>query len=167
MTHCEQSRQQNAFDYCRRFVGHCNTHTDIKEATFLGENGNYIGAGSDDGNVFIWNKETGNLVKILRADESIVNCVQWNPRSCTLATSGIESVITIWEPAPPTRPPSSRVVDDFYKACELNQNRMKLDPFEIMLMRLGLRVGQSFTDAMMEDQSEETATVPHPQCRQS
>lgn len=168
----ESHRQQNASDYCRRFIGHCNTHTDIKEATFLGENGEYVGAGSDDGNVFIWNKQTGNLVKILSADDSIVNCVQWNPRSCSLATSGIESVIKIWEPnSCKVNSDSGRVVRDVHKVCELNQNRMRLDPFEIMLMRLGLRVGQSFTDAVLENHRhvhhQEEVTISHQQCRQS
>ena len=46
-------------DYTHRFVGHANTETDIKEAAFLGEN--YITAGSDCGNLFIWHR-SGRLV---------------------------------------------------------------------------------------------------------
>lgn len=34
-----------AQDYAERFVGHCNTTTDIKEASFFGNDGNYIIAG--------------------------------------------------------------------------------------------------------------------------
>lgn len=34
-----------AKDYKDRFVGHCNTTTDIKEANFFGGDGNYIVAG--------------------------------------------------------------------------------------------------------------------------
>lgn len=34
-----------ALDYAERFVGHCNTTTDIKEASFFGNDGNYIIAG--------------------------------------------------------------------------------------------------------------------------
>lgn len=37
-----------ALDYAERFVGHCNTTTDIKEANFFGSDGNYVIAGYDD-----------------------------------------------------------------------------------------------------------------------
>ncbi|GBP15809.1 WD and tetratricopeptide repeats protein 1 [Eumeta japonica] len=37
-----------AKDYTQRFVGHCNTTTDIKEANYFGFDGHYIVAGSDD-----------------------------------------------------------------------------------------------------------------------
>lgn len=33
-------------------------------------------AGSDDGNIFIWDKLTGELLIIMKGDSSIVNCVQ-------------------------------------------------------------------------------------------
>lgn len=33
----------------QRYVGACNVQTDIKEACFWGDNGEYIVAGSDDG----------------------------------------------------------------------------------------------------------------------
>lgn len=32
-------------DYCHRYLGHCNTTTDIKEANFLGQDGQFIVAG--------------------------------------------------------------------------------------------------------------------------
>lgn len=150
----EANRQATANDYRQRYAGHCNNHTDIKEATFLGERGEYIGAGSDDGNVFIWNKRSGNLIRVLHGDESIVNCVQWNPTSCTMATSGIESVIKIWEPRP-TDEDSDLVEKDMIHVCQRNQSRRRVDPFEMML--LGLR--------MIEDPSGDH--VPQQQCQQS
>ena len=142
LSHWEATRQATACDYHQRYIGHCNTHTDIKEASFLGERGEYIGAGSDDGNVFIWEKKTGNLVRILHADDSIVNCVQWHPHAAMLATSGIENVIRLWEPKPPDHEPI-RVESNVVQVCKKNQARIKVDPFELMLM--GLR--------MMEDPS--------------
>nr|CAH0105394.1 unnamed protein product [Daphnia galeata] len=42
------------WDYTSRYCGHCNTTTDIKEANFFGNDGQYILAGSDDGCFFIW-----------------------------------------------------------------------------------------------------------------
>lgn len=161
----EQTHQQSACDYNERYIGHCNTHTDIKETCFIGQRGDYIAAGSDDGNVFIWEKESGNLVKILQADESIVNCIQWHPETCILATSGIESVIKLWEPCSTADP---RTVDDIYKVCKSNQTRMRMDPFEIMLMRMGLRMGQPIPEGNMIIQDEEVIIQSESsRCRQS
>ncbi len=62
--------------------------------------GEYIAAGSDDGCIFIWDRESGNIVRILRADSSTVNCVQPHPTDCLIASSGIDSVVRIWTPQP-------------------------------------------------------------------
>ncbi len=67
-----------ARDYSSRYVGTCNTTTDIKEANFFGNNAQYVVAGSDDGKFFIWDRETTNVVRVLVGDESIVNCLQGN-----------------------------------------------------------------------------------------
>lgn len=153
--------QQQVSDYKSRFCGHCNTHTDIKEAVFIGDRGNYVAAGSDDGNIFIWERTSGNLVRVLRGDSSIVNCIQWNPATPTMATSGIENVVRIWEPGSKgrlepecdgtgTELESDRVVSDRVKVCKDNQHRMGVDPFEVMLMRMGFRI-----QAMAEEGSAE------------
>lgn len=63
-------------------------------------NGQYIVAGSDDGSFFIWEKTTTNIVRVLRGDESIVNCLQPHPTSCLMATSGIDPVVRLWSPKP-------------------------------------------------------------------
>ncbi|CAG9132603.1 unnamed protein product [Plutella xylostella] len=90
----------------RRFLGHCNTTTDIKEANFLGPRAEFAAAGSDDGSMFIWSRRSTNIVRVLRGDESIVNCVQMHPAALLLATSGIESAVRLWSPRPevPTSP---------------------------------------------------------------
>uniref|UniRef100_F6RCG7 Anaphase-promoting complex subunit 4 WD40 domain-containing protein n=1 Tax=Ciona intestinalis TaxID=7719 RepID=F6RCG7_CIOIN len=87
-----------AFDYTKRYCGHCNTTTDIKEANFFGNNGQYIVAGSDDGSFFVWERATTNLVRVMRADDSIVNCLQPHPNTCMLATSGIDPIVRLWSP---------------------------------------------------------------------
>ncbi|XP_057533698.1 protein ALTERED SEED GERMINATION 2 isoform X2 [Amaranthus tricolor] len=88
-------------DMKQRYVGHCNVGTDIKQANFLGQNGDYIASGSDDGRWFIWEKKTGRLVKMLCGDEAVVNCVQSHPFDSVVATSGIDSTIKIWTPIAP------------------------------------------------------------------
>ncbi|KAH7849365.1 hypothetical protein Vadar_016831 [Vaccinium darrowii] len=87
-----------AIDMKQRYVGHCNVGTDIKQASFLGQRGEYVATGSDDGNWFIWEKKTGRLIKILVGDEAVVNCVQCHPFDCVVATSGIDNTIKIWTP---------------------------------------------------------------------
>ena len=72
---------------------------------------------------------------MLHGDDSIVN---WHPTGPLLATSGIESVVRLWEPKP-MGCQDERVVKDAHKD-QKNQQRMKVDPFEIMLMRMGFHV---------------------------
>lgn len=62
--------------------------------------GQYIIAGSDDGSFFVWDKQTTNIVRVMRGDESIVNCLQPHPTTCLLATSGIDQVVRLWSPQP-------------------------------------------------------------------
>ena len=52
-------------DYDYRFVGHANAETDIKEAAFLGDE--YIAAGSDCGNLFIWHR-SGRLIYLAQGE---------------------------------------------------------------------------------------------------
>ncbi len=54
LTAWEVGRQGRAYDYKRRYCGHCNTHTDIKEASFIGDGSGFVAAGSDDGNIFMY-----------------------------------------------------------------------------------------------------------------
>lgn len=42
---------------------------------------------------------SGELVKVLQADEDVCNCVQCHPTLPVLATSGIESVVRLWAPS--------------------------------------------------------------------
>ncbi|KAJ0183075.1 hypothetical protein K1T71_001051 [Dendrolimus kikuchii] len=106
----ERTMRASALDYKQRFLGHCNTTTDIKEANFLGPDANYLAAGSDDGSMFIWCRRSGNIVRCLRGDESIVNCIQMHPSMFLLATSGIETVVRLWSPRPENGDEESRVL---------------------------------------------------------
>ena len=57
-------------------AGHANVQTDIKEATFMGSHDDLVAAGSDDGSVYIYEAASGQVVRILQADEDVANCVQ-------------------------------------------------------------------------------------------
>ncbi|KAK0140707.1 WD and tetratricopeptide repeats protein 1 [Merluccius polli] len=132
--------RERSFDYKHRYCGHCNTTTDIKEANFFGSKGQYIVSGSDDGSLFIWEKETTNLVRILQGDESIVNCLQPHPSYCFLATSGIDPVVRLWNPRPEVEMENGRVVEDMEGAAQANQRRMNADPLDVMLLNMGYRI---------------------------
>ncbi|KAI8550285.1 hypothetical protein RHMOL_Rhmol06G0093200 [Rhododendron molle] len=115
-----------AIDMKQRYVGHCNVGTDIKQASFLGQRGEYVASGSDDGKWFIWEKKTGRLIKILVGDDAVVNCVQCHPVDCVVATSGIDNTIKIWSPTSPVPsimaagPETNNVVD----VMESNQRKL-------------------------------------------
>jgi len=108
-------------------------------------------AGSDDGKFFVWERDSTNVVRVFQGDESIVNCLQCHPSACILATSGIESVIRLWAPAPVEDQPDDnvdmekvedggRLVADHDDVAEANQRRMRADPFETLLMGMGYNV---------------------------
>lgn len=132
----EQDWRSRATDYHKTYCGHCNTTTDIKEAAFLGRDGQFIAAGSDDGNLFVWDRHTTNLVRVLPGDESIVNCVQPHPHTCLLATSGIESFVKLWAPLP-QMDSEDEVNLDVEQVARANQQRMSADPLEMMLLHMG------------------------------
>ena len=128
-----------ARDYSTRYLGTCNTTTDIKEANFLGPDGQFIMAGSDDGKFFIWDRKSTNLVKVLVGDDNIVNCLQSHPSAPILATSGIDPVVRIWQPRPEDGEENKRTVEDLDAAATSNQRRMNADPFETILLNMGYR----------------------------
>ncbi|EDO29936.1 predicted protein [Nematostella vectensis] len=150
----EKSLRSTSFDYSQRYCGHCNTTTDIKEANFFGDNGQYIVAGSDDGSFFMWDRNTTNLIRVLKGDDSIVNCLQPHPSVCILATSGIDPVIRLWSPRPVDGSGDTRKVDELEAAARANQRRMNADPLEVMLMNMGYRTRLSVAEGS-DDESDE------------
>ncbi|XP_075709560.1 WD and tetratricopeptide repeats protein 1 isoform X2 [Rhinoderma darwinii] len=165
--------RERSLDYKHRYCGHCNTTTDIKEASFMGSNAQYIVSGSDDGSFFIWEKETSALIRVLQGDESIVNCLQPHPSYCYLATSGIDPVVRLWSPRSESEGADRRVVQDMESACQANQRRMNADPLEVMLLNMGYRItglsggGPASGDGGSDDDDDEDSTEGQVQCRTS
>jgi len=84
--------------WTQKFFGHTNMRT-VKECNFFGVNDEYVLSGSDDGTIFIWDKQTGKAVQILKGDTDVVNCVQGHPCGYPiLVTSGIEDNVKVWYP---------------------------------------------------------------------
>ncbi|CAG9818494.1 unnamed protein product [Phaedon cochleariae] len=79
-----------------KYVGHRNSRTMIKEATFWGDE--HVMSGSDCGHVFVWRRDSGALRMLLQADQHVVNCLQPHPTLPLLATSGIDHDVKLWAP---------------------------------------------------------------------
>jgi WD40 repeat protein len=80
------------------YCGHRNVRTMIKEANFFGAYSQYVVSGSDDGRVFVWDRDSGDLVNLFTGDKRVVNCVQGHPLLPILAVSGIDKDIKLFEP---------------------------------------------------------------------
>eukprot|EP01128_Nolandella_sp_AFSM9_P006461 TRINITY_DN3328_c0_g1_i2.p1 TRINITY_DN3328_c0_g1~~TRINITY_DN3328_c0_g1_i2.p1 ORF type:complete len:510 (-),score=57.01 TRINITY_DN3328_c0_g1_i2:77-1606(-) len=93
---------------CRNVVGvyegHSNVNT-VKSVSFLGPDGEFVCSGSDDGRYFIWELESQHLVAYFEADQDVVNIMEYNPLTATVATSGIDYDVKLW--APTSMSPSS------------------------------------------------------------
>ncbi|KAG8298602.1 WD and tetratricopeptide repeats containing protein [Homalodisca vitripennis] len=152
--------REASYDYDKRFYGHCNTTTDIKEANFFGSEGQYIVAGSDDGSIYFWDRRNTNNVRILRGDSSIVNCLQPHPSYCLLATSGIDPLVRLWSPRREDVE-NNHEIRDRDSAATCNQRRMKADPFDVVLMNMGYRVGGA------NDEANEDGNTPTYNCHTS
>ncbi|KAH8927591.1 WD40 repeat-like protein [Atractiella rhizophila] len=81
----------------RSFDGHLNSAT-VKDVNFTGPKDEFVISGSDDGNFFIWNKETTELVGIYEGDSDTVNVMQTHPKLPVLAISGIDQSVKIFAP---------------------------------------------------------------------
>ncbi|OMO65741.1 hypothetical protein CCACVL1_21421 [Corchorus capsularis] len=79
------------------YKGHRNFYT-VKGVSFVGPKSVYVASGSDCGQIFIWEKKDGELVRVMEADKHVVNCIESHPHTMVLASSGIESNIKIWSP---------------------------------------------------------------------
>ncbi|GLT53806.1 hypothetical protein SLA2020_270510 [Shorea laevis] len=79
------------------YKGHRNCKT-VKGVNFFGPKSEYVVSGSDCGRIFIWKKKGGELIRVMEADNTIVNCIECHPHTMVLASSGIDYDIKIWTP---------------------------------------------------------------------
>ena len=83
--------------FIKRYRGHCNVKT-VKDVNYFGLDDEYIVSGSDDGNLFIWDRKTSELVNVLEGDGEVVNVIQGHPYETMMAVSGIDHTIKIFSP---------------------------------------------------------------------
>lgn len=77
----------------------------IKGISFVGDQDQYIGVGSDGGYAFLFENPAyfgGKKKKVpvwaVKGDNSVVNVVEGHPHLPCIATSGIDNTVKIWEP---------------------------------------------------------------------
>ncbi|PVV00962.1 hypothetical protein BB560_004637 [Smittium megazygosporum] len=85
------------FSFIKKYKGHCNVET-LKDVNFFGPNSEFIVSGSDDGNLFIWNKEGEFPVSVIKCDSEVVNVIESYNNLPVIAAGGISDNIHILSP---------------------------------------------------------------------
>jgi len=76
------------------YLGHANILT-MKDVTFFGQQDEYVVSGSDDGNIFIWDARTAQIVNIL-AGGGMIDVVAGHPGVPILAAAGASCLVDIF-----------------------------------------------------------------------
>ncbi|KPV71705.1 uncharacterized protein RHOBADRAFT_56528 [Rhodotorula graminis WP1] len=79
----------------KHYTGLANTQT-VKDVNFLTPD--LVISGSDDGNFFIWDRESEEIKAIYKGDDDVVNVMQPHPRLPLVAISGIDSTPKLFGP---------------------------------------------------------------------
>eukprot|EP01090_Pellita_catalonica_P012144 TRINITY_DN2578_c0_g1_i1.p1 TRINITY_DN2578_c0_g1~~TRINITY_DN2578_c0_g1_i1.p1 ORF type:complete len:646 (+),score=79.97 TRINITY_DN2578_c0_g1_i1:113-1939(+) len=120
-------------DFIQRYTGHCNEKTFLKDIAFMGNSG-FVVTGSDCGNTFIWEKESGELVQLLESDAFVVNGVAPHPNNPTLAVCGMDHDAKIFEVSEKNTFSAERAKAVQYKNKEENQTPFVDDWEQIRLI---------------------------------
>ncbi|XP_065067254.1 DDB1- and CUL4-associated factor 5-like [Rhopilema esculentum] len=76
----------------------------LKSPCFVGDADQFIAAGSDDFNLYIWENPRGDVIEdcidepamVLKGHRSIVNQIRYNHHAQAIVSSGVEKVIKLW-----------------------------------------------------------------------
>ena len=78
------------------FGGHLNQATFLKNCAYWGPREEYVVSGGDQGIVWIWDRFSGRVANLVKADETVCNGTAPHPYLPWLASYGIESTVRVW-----------------------------------------------------------------------
>ncbi|XP_021893774.1 WD repeat-containing protein 26 isoform X1 [Carica papaya] len=82
-----------------KYTGHKQNKYVIRSC-FGGLYGSFIASGSENSQIYIWNRRNSTPIEVLRGHSMTVNCVSWNPkRHQMLASASDDHTIRIWGPS--------------------------------------------------------------------
>ncbi|KAG2020064.1 WD repeat-containing protein [Coprinopsis cinerea AmutBmut pab1-1] len=95
------------FRLANKYVGQQQGQHIIKSC-FGGANASFIVSGSEDGNVYVWHRDSSTLLEVLSGHgQGSVNSVAWHPHNERLfASCSDDHTIRIWEAPPPETLPA-------------------------------------------------------------
>ena len=83
------------------YGGHLNRLTFLKSAKYAGPNDEYICTGSDSGHAWIYEKKSGTVASLIKADNSTCNGIQPHPSLPYFITYGIDSTAKLFRATTP------------------------------------------------------------------
>lgn len=134
----------------RCFKGAKNSET-VKDCNFLGSRSDKVCSGSDDGNFFVWDKDTGKLEGIWEGDGQIVNVMEQHPTLPMVAVSGIDNTVKLFSPM--FKPP-----DPSFSRLHLQESIIRANT-----TRPRYQTGSSFGSASLLDFLSSRGVVRFPQ----
>ena len=77
-----------------------NFHKSCVRSISVSPCGTYLASGDEEGNVVIWHVETTRILRKYKLDNTVIDCVEWNPNGerCVLAVAN-EEIVYIIQPA--------------------------------------------------------------------
>ncbi len=92
-----QSTEPPLQTYKHVYSSHISRQT-IKGCGFFGSNSEYVITGSDDARIYIYDKVSTKLLRVLKDHEGCVNTVTPHPHLPMIASGGIDDFVKIWGP---------------------------------------------------------------------
>ncbi|KAJ3298013.1 hypothetical protein HK104_011237 [Borealophlyctis nickersoniae] len=78
----------------RKFRGHQNTSKNFIRAAFAGDS--MVVGGSEDGQVYLWDVDTGDILQTLAAHKGIVYSASWNARRSLFVSCSDDRTVKTW-----------------------------------------------------------------------